>query len=95
VLPPEPEDRPVNHEAVPTAVTAETVKRIIDTQVNLPADFTPHPRLKPLLDRRAAMTRATYRIPHLGAAGMAANTLLHLAGKTLPTAESQNLQAVA
>src|SRR6185295_15068977 len=53
--PPEPEDRPVNHQAVPTAVTPETVKRIIDTQVNLPADFTPHPRLKPLLDRRAAM----------------------------------------
>src|SRR6201987_4869012 len=41
VLKPEPEDRPVNHEAVPTAVTAETVKRIIDTQVNLPADFSP------------------------------------------------------
>jgi 2-oxoglutarate dehydrogenase complex, dehydrogenase (E1) component, and related enzymes len=40
---------------VPTAVSAEVVKRIIDTQVNLPADFTPHPRLKPLLDRRAAM----------------------------------------
>jgi multifunctional 2-oxoglutarate metabolism enzyme len=55
VVRPEPEDRPVNHEAVPTAVSAEVVKRIIDTQVNLPADFTPHPRLKPLLDRRAAM----------------------------------------
>jgi multifunctional 2-oxoglutarate metabolism enzyme len=55
VLRPEPEDRPVNHEAVPTAVPAEMVKRIIDTQVNLPADFTVHPRLKPLLDRRAAM----------------------------------------
>jgi 2-oxoglutarate decarboxylase len=52
---PEPEDRPVNHEAVPTAVPAEMIKRIIDTQVNLPADFTVHPRLKPLLDRRAAM----------------------------------------
>jgi len=51
----EAEDRPVNHEAVPTAVSAEVVKRIIDTQVNLPADFTVHPRLKPLLDRRAAM----------------------------------------
>ncbi len=50
----EREDRPVNHE-VPTAVSAEVVKRIIDTQVNLPADFTVHPRLKPLLDRRAAM----------------------------------------
>jgi multifunctional 2-oxoglutarate metabolism enzyme len=55
VRPREPEDRPVNHEAVTTAVTAEVVKRIIDTQVNLPADFTVHPRLKPLLDRRAAM----------------------------------------
>ena len=55
VRPPEPEDRPVNHQAVPTAVSGETVKRIIDTQVNLPASFTVHPRLKPLLDRRAAM----------------------------------------
>jgi multifunctional 2-oxoglutarate metabolism enzyme len=54
----EPEDRPVNHEQVPTAVSAEVVKRIIDTQVNLPADFTVHPRLKPLLDRRAAMVSA-------------------------------------
>jgi len=57
VLPPEPEDRPVNHEAVPTAISAETVKRIIDTQVNLPTDFTPHPRLKPQLDRRATMVQ--------------------------------------
>ena len=55
VLPAEPEDRPVNHEAVPTAVSPDVVKRIIDTQVNLPADFTPHPRLKPLLDRRSTM----------------------------------------
>jgi multifunctional 2-oxoglutarate metabolism enzyme len=55
VMRPEPEDRPVDHEAVPTAVPAEVVKRIIDTQVNLPAGFTVHPRLKPLLDRRAAM----------------------------------------
>src|SRR5580700_9292913 len=55
VMRPEPEDRPVNHEAVPTAISPEVVKRIIDTQVNLPPDFTVHPRLKPLLDRRAAM----------------------------------------
>jgi multifunctional 2-oxoglutarate metabolism enzyme len=55
VLRHEPEDRPVNHEAVPTAVSPEVVKRIIDTQVNLPANFTVHPRLKPLLDRRSAM----------------------------------------
>ena len=55
VLRREPEDRPVNHEEMPTAISAEVVKRIIDTQVILPADFTVHPRLKPLLDRRAAM----------------------------------------
>jgi 2-oxoglutarate dehydrogenase E1 component len=55
VLPAEQEDRPVNHQAVPTAVTAEVVKQIIDTQVNLPADFTPHPRLKPVIDRRSTM----------------------------------------
>jgi predicted nucleotide-binding protein (sugar kinase/HSP70/actin superfamily) len=36
---------------------------------------------KPLLDARPEMNRATYRIPQTGeAAGMAANTLLHLAG---------------
>jgi 2-oxoglutarate dehydrogenase E1 component len=55
VRPRETEDRPVNHEAVPTAVSGEVVKQIIDTQVSLPGDFTVHPRLKPLLDRRAAM----------------------------------------
>ena len=36
---------------------------------------------KPLLDAQSRMNRATYRIPQTGeAAGMAANTLLHLAG---------------
>lgn len=36
---------------------------------------------KPLLDAQPQMNRATYRIPHSGlAAGMAANTFLHLAG---------------
>ena len=53
--PPEPEDRPVNHAAVPTAISAEAIKQIIDTQLNLPDGFTVHPRLQPLLDRRAAM----------------------------------------
>ncbi|HEY2551449.1 MAG TPA: multifunctional oxoglutarate decarboxylase/oxoglutarate dehydrogenase thiamine pyrophosphate-binding subunit/dihydrolipoyllysine-residue succinyltransferase subunit [Streptosporangiaceae bacterium] len=38
-----------------TAITAETVKRIIDTQLNMPDGFTPHPRLLPQLQRRAAM----------------------------------------
>ena len=47
--------RPADHELTPTAITEETVKRIIDTQVNLPEGFTPHPRLLPQLHRRAAM----------------------------------------
>ncbi len=50
---------------------------------------------KPLLDRRPVMNRATYRVPHLGAAGMAANTLLHLADKTLPTTGSEMLEMAA
>jgi predicted nucleotide-binding protein (sugar kinase/HSP70/actin superfamily) len=37
---------------------------------------------KPLLDAHPAMTRATYRVPQKGAAGMAACTLLHLAERT-------------
>ncbi|WP_203030175.1 multifunctional oxoglutarate decarboxylase/oxoglutarate dehydrogenase thiamine pyrophosphate-binding subunit/dihydrolipoyllysine-residue succinyltransferase subunit, partial [Frankia nepalensis] len=41
--------------AVGTAVPLEVVKQVIDTQVNLPADFTVHPRLRPQLERRAQM----------------------------------------
>ncbi|HEY1627189.1 MAG TPA: multifunctional oxoglutarate decarboxylase/oxoglutarate dehydrogenase thiamine pyrophosphate-binding subunit/dihydrolipoyllysine-residue succinyltransferase subunit [Streptosporangiaceae bacterium] len=55
VLPPEAEDRPVNHEAVPTAISPDVLKSIIDTQVSLPEGFTVHPRLQPQLARRAAM----------------------------------------
>jgi multifunctional 2-oxoglutarate metabolism enzyme len=43
--------------ATATAITAETLKRIIDTQLNLPAGFTPHPRLQPQLQRRAEMAQ--------------------------------------
>jgi 2-oxoglutarate decarboxylase len=39
----------------PTAITDESIKRIIDTQLNMPDGFTPHPRLAPLLQRRATM----------------------------------------
>jgi multifunctional 2-oxoglutarate metabolism enzyme len=53
VLRPETGDRPVNHAAVPTAITLDAVKQIIDTQVSIPDGFTVHPRLKPQLDRRA------------------------------------------
>ncbi len=46
---------PILHRATPTAISEETIKRIVDTQLNLPEGFTPHPRLQPLLARRAAM----------------------------------------
>lgn len=41
--------------AVNTAVTTETVKRIAESQVNIPDHITVHPRLLPQLQRRAAM----------------------------------------
>jgi multifunctional 2-oxoglutarate metabolism enzyme len=46
---------PIDPARVPTATSDETIKRIIDTQLNLPDGFTPHPRLAPQLARRAAM----------------------------------------
>ncbi len=56
VVKPEPEaEEPVNHAAVPTAITEETIKQVIETQLNLPEGFTLHPRLQPLLQRRATM----------------------------------------
>src|ERR1700691_4899015 len=50
VLRPEPEERPVNHMAVPTSIPMETVKQVIETQLELPDGFTVHPRLKPQLE---------------------------------------------
>src|ERR1022692_4052749 len=44
---------PASHEQTPTAITNESIKPIIDTQLNMPEGFTPHPRLMPLLQRRA------------------------------------------
>ncbi|WP_460069403.1 multifunctional oxoglutarate decarboxylase/oxoglutarate dehydrogenase thiamine pyrophosphate-binding subunit/dihydrolipoyllysine-residue succinyltransferase subunit [Streptomyces sp. YKOK-I1] len=41
--------------AVPTAVSSEVVKRIAESQVNIPDYFHVHPRLLPQLQRRAAM----------------------------------------
>jgi 2-oxoglutarate decarboxylase len=55
VLPRESAERPVNHMAVPTAISPDTLKQIVETQLIMPAGFTPHPRLKPQLDRRATM----------------------------------------
>jgi multifunctional 2-oxoglutarate metabolism enzyme len=46
---------PADHDTTLTAITPETIKRIIDTQLNLPDGFTPHPRLWPQLQRRAVL----------------------------------------
>src|SRR5262249_57787480 len=46
---------PIDHGAVPTAISENAVKQIVDTQLNLPDGFTVHPRLRPVLQRRAAM----------------------------------------
>ncbi|MBO0771729.1 MAG: multifunctional oxoglutarate decarboxylase/oxoglutarate dehydrogenase thiamine pyrophosphate-binding subunit/dihydrolipoyllysine-residue succinyltransferase subunit, partial [Actinobacteria bacterium] len=51
---PAPPER-IDHAGTPTAISEETIKQIIDTQLNLPAGFTVHPRLQPLLQRRATM----------------------------------------
>jgi multifunctional 2-oxoglutarate metabolism enzyme len=40
---------------VATAVPLETLEKIAKTQIELPADVTPHPRLWPQLQKRAAM----------------------------------------
>ncbi|MBB6173178.1 2-oxoglutarate dehydrogenase E1 component [Nocardiopsis mwathae] len=45
----------IDHGAVATAIDDEAIKEIVDTQVNLPEGFTPHPRLQPQLQRRAQM----------------------------------------
>ena len=46
---------PIVHPDTPTAISQEAIKQIVDTQLNLPDGFTPHPRLQPLLARRATM----------------------------------------
>jgi 2-oxoglutarate decarboxylase len=42
---------------VPTAVTRDVIERIGDAFVTLPEGFTPHPRVKPVLERRKKMSR--------------------------------------
>ena len=54
VIRPEPEAPvPMDHTTAPTAIGQETVKRIIETQIDLPEGFSVHPRLQPILARRA------------------------------------------
>jgi len=55
VRPAPQEAEPIDHRGTPTAISEEAVKLIIDTQLSLPEGFTPHPRLQPVLQRRAAM----------------------------------------
>ncbi|GAB2992960.1 multifunctional oxoglutarate decarboxylase/oxoglutarate dehydrogenase thiamine pyrophosphate-binding subunit/dihydrolipoyllysine-residue succinyltransferase subunit [Amycolatopsis acidiphila] len=42
---------------VPTAVAREVIERIGDAFLNVPEGFSPHPRVKPVLERRAKMSR--------------------------------------
>jgi len=42
---------------VPTAISHEVLEQIADAHVNLPEGFSPHPRVKPVLERRAKMAR--------------------------------------
>ena len=40
-----------------TGVDRSIIERIADAHVDLPAGFTPHPRVKPVLEKRAKMAR--------------------------------------
>jgi 2-oxoglutarate decarboxylase len=42
---------------LPTGVARNVLEKIADVHVNLPEGFTPHPRVKPVLERRAKMVR--------------------------------------
>ncbi|RBY77354.1 multifunctional oxoglutarate decarboxylase/oxoglutarate dehydrogenase thiamine pyrophosphate-binding subunit/dihydrolipoyllysine-residue succinyltransferase subunit [Blastococcus sp. TF02-09] len=54
---PEPvmDPRTAQESQVATAITPEVLKTIGDAHVSFPTDFTPHPKLKKMLERRAAM----------------------------------------
>ena len=52
---PEPTMPAVAADEVQTAISLEVVKTVADSQVNLPAGFTVHPRLLPQLHKRARM----------------------------------------
>ncbi|AUS79686.1 multifunctional oxoglutarate decarboxylase/oxoglutarate dehydrogenase thiamine pyrophosphate-binding subunit/dihydrolipoyllysine-residue succinyltransferase subunit [Actinoalloteichus sp. AHMU CJ021] len=59
--PPAPSPSVESEQVVPTkldtGVPEEVVRRIADAHVNLPDGFTPHPRVKPVLERREKMSR--------------------------------------
>ena len=49
------ENAPASAPEVETAISLDVLKKIADSQINLPASFVAHPRLLPQLQRRAAM----------------------------------------
>ncbi|WP_435830293.1 multifunctional oxoglutarate decarboxylase/oxoglutarate dehydrogenase thiamine pyrophosphate-binding subunit/dihydrolipoyllysine-residue succinyltransferase subunit [Saccharopolyspora shandongensis] len=59
--PPSPSPSVESEQQVPrglaTAISQETLEHISEAQINLPEGFTPHPRVKPVLERRAKMGR--------------------------------------
>ncbi|GAA0416984.1 alpha-ketoglutarate decarboxylase [Acrocarpospora corrugata] len=55
VKPPTDEAIPWSHDDVKSMISQETVKRVIDTQLNMPEGFTVHPRLSPVLQKRGSM----------------------------------------
>ncbi|WP_246025845.1 multifunctional oxoglutarate decarboxylase/oxoglutarate dehydrogenase thiamine pyrophosphate-binding subunit/dihydrolipoyllysine-residue succinyltransferase subunit [Saccharopolyspora antimicrobica] len=59
--PPTPSPSVESEQQVPrglaTAISRETLERIAEAQIDLPEGFTPHPRVKPVLERRAKMGR--------------------------------------
>src|SRR3712207_4129893 len=54
---PEPvmDPRTPQESQVRTAITPEVLKAVGDAHVSFPPDFTPHPKLQKMLERRAAM----------------------------------------
>ncbi|WP_232807206.1 multifunctional oxoglutarate decarboxylase/oxoglutarate dehydrogenase thiamine pyrophosphate-binding subunit/dihydrolipoyllysine-residue succinyltransferase subunit [Geodermatophilus chilensis] len=48
-------DQPAQEQPVATAISTEVLKAVGDAHVSFPPDFTPHPKLQKMLERRAAM----------------------------------------
>lgn len=53
----QPTSKSANNDDIDTAVSTQLVEQVALAQVNLREGFTPHPRLKPQLERRAQMVK--------------------------------------
>ena len=64
--PPAPSESVESSQQIPkglsTAVPREVIERIADSQIELPEGFTPHPRVKPVLERRVTDITINARI---------------------------------